>query len=369
MIRSRMVRFTLATVVFLTVLLVLVLLYLKIYGKNVLEKVLSSMLGTKVEFTGLTINPDRYALKFKGVKLPEKIDFKDRSIFSAKNFTVFLDKRELKEKRKIAIDEILIEEGVFTVERNRAGVLNISGLPGKKRSIQTGVAYANEPEPTGLYSFASSIRKLIIKDSVIEFKDHFIYDVPFIVTCEDFSADITSMRKPLKKTGYIPIFCELSCTIPSDRYGKGEIAIDTDLSVYKYMYDADMTVTLRRVDLMRFFPYIEKYTPFSISDGLASSDTKFELRNNRINSITNVVFHRLRLVSEPGSRDGQFLQTSVSRLLPYLTSRQGEILFDFVIRGPANQPEVSLGPQVRSAMSSAVMGEVGSALQGLQGLQ
>jgi len=123
------------------------------------------------------------------------------------------------------------------------------------------------------------------------------------------------------------------------------------------------TLDTSNVDLMQFLPYFESYTPFSFREGLFSSHTTFEMHNNMISSPTTMVFHKLSLLVGPGMENAQFFTTSVNKLVPYLTSGSGEIVFDFIINGPVQSPQANLGPRVKQAVGMAAMEELGRMLQ------
>ena len=85
-----------------------------------------------------------------------------------------------------------------------------------------------------------------------------------------------------------------------------------------------------------------------------------------LNSLTMMVFHKLKLETDPEKKNTEFLQVAVNKLEPYLTSGNGEIIFDFIIKGPVEKPSVSIGPKVKIAIGMAVMEEVIKQLQRMQ---
>ena len=61
-----------------------------------------------------------------------------------------------------------------------------------------------------------------------------------------------------------------------------------------------------------------------------------------------------------------FLQVAVDKLKPYLMSGRGEVIFDFVIKGPVEKPSINIGPKVKYAIGFAVMDEIINQLQKMQ---
>lgn len=345
-------------------------LFFSFYGKSMVENALSKALGANVRFEGFSINLRDYTVDFKGVSVPGKIDFGDKAMFNAEKFTVTLDKEKFNRNREVVFDQIVIEKGTLHIERDRKGVFNVSYGNMVEPRPEAGVAYAAEPQPLGLYNFAKIMRKLTIKDSVVEFKDYYLYGEPYMITFNNFNLDVISGQETKPYEGYIPLKGTLSFTVPSSQYSRsGNVFLSANVNAYKYLVDAQASIKTNYIDAMQFKPYFENYTPFIFMEGLFSSNTDFSMQNSVINSLTTMVFHRLRLMVNPNKQNAQFLHTSANRLLPYLTSQSGDVVFDFVIKGPIDHPEASLGPRVQEAVSAVVMEEIGRVLQGLQKIQ
>jgi len=347
-----------------------VLLFFKLYGKNIVESALSKALGVKVRFEGLSVNLADYTVNFKGMKIPAKPGFREKTAFGAEKFSITLDREQFNKNRKIVFEKIFIERGTLHIERNQRGTFNISNTnspPGGE-----GVAYADvsvptpgipAPKPTALYDFAKGVKNLVIRDSVVEFKDSYLYGVPYTITGDNVNLSVTSESMP----GFMSVNGTLSFTVPNNRYGAdGRVFISGTSAVYEYMANMDITMETNNIDLMQFQPYFEKYTPFYFTEGLFSSNTKFEIHDNSIRSLTTMVFHRLSLGVKPGMQNTVFLKTSVNRLIPYLTTGSGGVVFDFTLSGPISDPQGGLGPQVRKAIGMVVTEEALKILQQLQ---
>ena len=367
--KTKVKRFFIAVLLLFFVLAAAAFLFLKIFGKGILETVLSDMLGTKIKFNSFSMNLVENTFYFGGLSLPAGPNFGNRPVFSAAKFTVILDREALENDRKIVIERIVIENGILYIERNKKGAFNIAYNAADERRPKGGMAYTDTPKPGGLYKFASNVRRLSIKNSAVEFKDYYIYEVPFTVSCVNFDLDFDAGKKVTHPSEWIPVRCRAGFAIPGNRYAReGGVFLDASIAIYKFMMDVEITAETDHVDITQFFPYLEKYTPFSVNEGLFSSTTNFRMHNNVINSLTTMIFHRLNLIVEPDKQNAEFLQTTANRLLPYLTADTGEIIFDFVMEGPADDPKIDLGPQVRRALGLLTSGTVSRVLQQLQGL-
>ena len=370
--KARIAHVIIVIAIFIVVTIAGGFLYLKLYGKGIVENALSKALGVNVRFEGLSLNLRDYKIDFKGVKIPAKAGFKERTAFGAEKFSITLNREELNKNRKIVFDEIYIERGTLRIERDKRGVFNVSynngttSLPGTYMPGREAVAYAAAvpaPKPIALYNFAKGVKKLIIRDSVVEFKDYRLFNMPYTTTLGDVDLDITSKEMP----DSMSVSGTLNFTVPNTRYNAdGRAFIRGSVAVYEHMANMEINMETQNIDLMQFQPYFEKYTPFYFTEGLFSSTTKFEIHNDSMRSLTTMLFHRLRLGVKPGMQNTAFLQTSVSRLIPYLTTGSGEIVFDFTLSGPTNNPQGGLGPQVKRAIGLVVTQEVLNTLQQLQ---
>ncbi len=360
--KRKSIAFIVLTIV---VVIAAVFLYFKFYGKNIFEAKLSEILERKIRFKNFSVRLDKYTVEFENFRVLNKTGFKEKNLFDADKLTLILDRESFKKEKKIVFSEIIVEKGTLHIERNRGGALNLARNYIAPSPFAGSMAYAVTPKPTPIYNFAKNVRKLTIKNSAIEFKDYRIFDVPFGLACDNFNLEVNSSGKIDPGAGGIPIRCSASFNVPNN-YGNGRVSLDVTIWAYEYFSDVDASLNTRAIDLMQFFPYLDKYTPFSFREGVFSSKTSFKLQNNNINALATMVFHRLSLHMKPGMQNAQFFQIATDKLLPYLTSGRGEVIFDFVVTGPLDKPRVGPGPQLMAAISMAAVNEISSILQGLK---
>lgn len=365
--RRRAVKIIIWMIVIIVVIIASVLLYLKLYGKNIIEARLSDVLGRPIKFESVSLDIKNYTVEFKGFRIPARLGFKGKDLFQVDKLTLILDKDKFNKDRKVVFDQITVKSGILHVERNNRGALNIATDNIDKSRYEKGIAYADisipKPQPMLLYKFTKGVKKLIIKDSIIKFTDSYIYGVPYQLNCDNFNLDLASGEMP----EFMSLTGALSFAIPNRSYNvDGKVFVDISMAVYEYMSNMEINVNTQHIDVMQFQPYFEEYTPFYFNEGLFSSTTKFEIHSNAMRSLTTMAFHRLKLLLKPGMQNTQFLDENVNKLVPYLTSQSGDIIFDFTISGPVSNPQFGLGPKVKYAMTMVAVEEVGKALQQLQ---
>jgi len=333
--------------------------YFRVFGKNFVEKALSKALDSDIRFESFTLDLPKYTATFTNITLPGK----DRVLGAKYNLTanklvLLFDKGRFQKRRAIIFEKITVKNAVLHIERGeaRGGVLPFK--IGKNIPFKKGVkGVLGTPKPSAFYSFGNMVKNISIKDSTIEFVDRDILGAPYTIIFDDFNAEITA--KPQEKSsGSMPIVCQASFRIPSQNFAPGRVNIDGVITAYKYMEDIQARVNTQSVDITIFGPYINRYTPFIIRQGIFSSRTNFELLNTRINSLTTMEFYTLSLAVDPSKEGASFLNTSVDKLVPYLTSKSGSLIFDFTVKGGEGALTYGLGPQVKDAIGMAITSEI-----------
>ncbi len=372
--RRRAVRIIVWIITIIAAIMIAIFLYLKLYGKGIIENKLSSVLGRPIKFESFSLDLNNYSVEFNEFRIPAKAGFKDKDLFRADQLIVMLDKEKFRKERKVIFESITVANALLHIERNKRGALNTAhNLPetrsgGLSFSDLEANAYAAIPKPnaTLLYKFAKGVKKLAIRDSVIEFTDQHIYGVPYTLTCGNFNLTLTSGEMP----DFMSLTGTLAFMIPASRYTvEGKVLANVSMAVYEHVANMEINVDTQHVDVMQFQPYFEQYTPFYFKEGLFSSTTKLEMHQNVIRSLTTMAFHKLQLLLKPGMQNTQFLNENVNKLVPYLTSGSGDIIFDFTISGSPASPQFGLGPKVKYAITMVAVEEVGKVLQQLQRLQ
>ena len=347
-------------------------IYMEFYGKQLLEAKLSDVLGAKLKFSGVSLDLSKYSVNFRGFTIPAEIGFENKAIFHAEKFILVFDKGKFEKEKKIAISEVIIDKGVFDIERNQKGIFNMAGFGNSQYSHkETGIAWAGE-NIMPIYNFAKNARRLLVKNSAVNFKDYYISQQPYAVTCRNFAADIRMAPENEPLHGLIPVSFKLSLEIPKGAApagAPGAVFMEGNAAVYKNKVDTEFAIDTQDIDVMQFLLYFNNYTPFTFYGGEFDSNTKVAMHNNVLNSPTTMVWRRLNLAIDQGRENTSFLEASVKKLVPYLTSGAGEITFDFVIKGSVENPEVGIGPKVKMAIGMSVMDEVGDILQQLQKLK
>jgi len=340
-----------------------VVFYLKFFGKANIEQMLSKMLGSRIKFQNVSFDLNKGLVDFKGFTVLNKIGFEE-NIFKADKFTVSIDKERFKKDKTLVLQEVVVENGVLTIERNRRGVFNIALADKEAGPDFGGIAYAAEaPSAGSLYNLAKNFKSVVIKNSIINFKDSYISQTPFTCYCDKLNFQF---RTGPASGGNIGATCDMASRIPMANTNNGSVSFQANMAIYPERVDMEGSLETHYINLMLFHQYLDRYTPFYFTSGSFGSTTTFRMHNNVIDSLTTMLFKNLGFRTQPGMENAQFLQTSVNRLAPYLQSQQGGLYFDFVIKGPLRKPQAELGPRVKFAIGMVALEEFGKAMQQLQ---
>jgi hypothetical protein len=340
--------------------------YVAFFGKGTIEQMISKALGSQVKFQGMSFNLNKGLVNFTGFTVLNKIEFEE-NIFKADKFVVSINKERFEKDKTLIMEEIFIEKGVLTIERNRAGTFNIASIGDEESPWHEAVAYAAETASNiRLYDFVSTCKKITITDSTLNFKDYHISRQPFFFFFDNMNLEFSS--SPVRP-GNVGANCRLNMRVPMQSGRHGSVSLQLAMSIYPERADMEGNLSTKDINLMLFNAYFDRYTPFSFNNGLFNSTTQFRMHNNIIDSPTTMVFRGLKLYIKPGMEKAQFLQTAVNKLAPYLMSQQGDLYFDFVIKGPVEKPQAGLGPKVKFAIGMVALEELSKAMQQLQQLQ
>lgn len=342
--------------------------YMKLYGDAHIKKALSELAGARVEFKSAAINLNKQEASFRGFSVASQIGF-DKDIFNADTFTIILNKEKLEKEKKVVFDRVYVKGAKLNIIRDGKGTLNLvrpnvntARLKEPLFSLESIAHAAETPSKNALYDILKSLRNIRIEDSSITFEDHFRMNKPYTIWFDRFSSDISSNDTG---SGYLSTAMTASLRLPQKSGGDGWFGMKAGMAVYPDKTNIEFSAETGNINPMIFMPYFQRNTPFSFEGGRFGSRTDFRMHDGNIDSLTTMHFSDLRLLINAHDQNAQFLQVSISRLTPYLRSGNN-IVFDFVVKGDARNPQFGIGPKVKFAIGMVVMEEMSKAIQQMQ---
>ena len=119
------------------------------------------------------------------------------------------------------------------------------------------------------------------------------------------------------------------------------------------------------IDFLVFEPYYDKYSPLVFKKGRLSGTLIFDFDNGNIGSMNEVYLKDILFYIKRGYETAEYLETTVQDLVRYFTSSQGEIIFDFKIKGDMSAPKVYLGPISKRAVASMAIEKISGAIEAI----
>lgn len=333
------------------ILTIAVSLTIKFYGNHIIKTALSTIYKAPISFKNVSFDFKKGLAQFKGFSMASTLNLSE-TLFNAEKFILKFDRDKLIKNKEFVIEELVVEKGIFTLTRDKTGKINLVTRT-EQKNFFTPNLYAATLDNNSL-AFLQKIKNCRISNSTFLFRDYYIENGPCVITFKNVNIDFTPLKTVIR------------FNIPQSRYRDGEVFLLANTPYLNSFLEINILIETKFIDFTNFSPYITKYTPFSLQKALASTITDFRLQNNTINSTTTMTFHELGLYVNQGKENAQFLATSVNKIVPYLRSGKGEIIFDFIIKGPLFNPEIALGPQTKHALGLLMLDEMGNFLKNLQ---
>ncbi|HPM42557.1 MAG TPA: hypothetical protein PLV52_01860 [Candidatus Omnitrophota bacterium] len=121
--------------------------------------------------------------------------------------------------------------------------------------------------------------------------------------------------------------------------------------------------TASGLDLLVFKPYYDKLSPFDFKRGRFSGTLVFDFDNGNIGSTNEIRLRDLSFSIKEGFEGSSVWGTPVSELARYFTSPQGDIVFDFKLKGDMSNPKMELGPISKRALTAMAVDKVSQVLR------
>lgn len=329
-------------------------LYMKFHGKTLVESALSSMVGLEVKYKSAAIDIDKGSLSLKGVTVADRMA-PGHHFLKIEKLDLAINKNRFIKEKIIVVERARLDGAALALERAKNGSFNI------RLDRRKGPGSGNSP-----FDILGRFKEITIVNSKVMFTDYRIARKAAVSVFYDLNAQFRAAG-----TGgdVIRANCSAQALIPSGRYSSGTLAVRAGMAIYKDKVNLDAQIDAHSVDITFLCPYINKYTPFIFRSGLFSSASDIRLYNNSIYSPTTVIFHAIDMSVKPYAPNALFLNAGLDKLVPYLESRRGDLIFDFYLQGTPGNIKPGVGPRVSAAIGMATQAEMMKILQQLQRLQ
>lgn len=270
------------------------------------------------------------------------------------------------------IVEPSFKKPVLNIERLKDGKTNIDEMKGYIESpVPPKKIPAHEPEAAVFSRVKNLTQKIIgdktlpdliklpqtfiVKEGEVLFIDRVPYSKPHLLTFENIDAELS-----LRLDDSYSKILNLSSTGRGDLNGnKNEVIKWT---IFLNPTTPKLTMSNRfevsNADILTFEPYYDRFSPFIFKRGAVSGTLVFDFDNGNIGSTNEVRISDFLFYIKRGYENEAFWETNVQDLAKYFTSSQGDIVFDFKIKGEMSKPEFHLGPISKKALVSMAVGKI-----------
>ena len=177
----------------------------------------------------------------------------------------------------------------------------------------------------------------------------------YITTIDNIRASITL---DLKK-GYKGVdFVKTKGSGEINSYPNQHIDWDTGYDPTRERLTMSNTFNIRNLDFIHFAPYYDKFSPFVFTKGRASGELVFNFDNGDIGSTNELRLSNLTFTQKKEHSFNQYWPTGGDDLYKYFSSSEGEVVFDFKIKGPMEDPKFYLGSKTKRALTRMVFGKI-----------
>ena len=250
---------------------------------------------------------------------------------------------------QLRIAAIVIEDGYVSALR---------GTDGKLRVVPS---LLEQPAPQGGQGAVApplTIGRIELRNSALGFYDATLRGkraAPFEIRLENLAAHVTALSFPkLDEMSQLM----LDGTLKGAR-GDGHLHIEGALRLADLT--ADLTTTLRDVDLVALQPYLIKAAETGVKRGTLALDLHATVKERRLHAPGSITLKQLEL----DNRSNSFMGMPRSAVVSLMKDRQGLITAKFVLEGKLDDPQFSLNENMATRFGASVAESLGISIEGI----
>jgi hypothetical protein len=344
----------------------------ELFDKSI-DKLLEDNLPWYIDIAGIKVDLNDKTILIDGFKLRNPEGFKNRylvEILSISSSYSQIDEKNI--LKGIALSSIELSEARIFVERDMHGVINLEKMenvlhdtrpkkePGVKARLFGFISYFLGPVKN--ISQLLQIEPLFnINKGKLFFEDYYIDDTVYITSIENINAVISlDLKRDFKGIDYLR---SRGHGLVNAKPGQS-LTWATEYDPTKEKFTMNNTLDIQNVDFTHFEPYYDRYSPFTFKKGRASGRLIFNFDNRQIGSDNEVLFSGLDIEQKKDHSFNRFWPTGADDLYKYFSSERGDIVFDFKIKGPMEEPRFYLGSKTKRALAYMVFDKVTSTIFG-----
>jgi hypothetical protein len=337
-----------------------------IFDKGI-DSLIENNLPSYAELESLDVNLDTRVIIIKGFKLKNPKGFKNSYFIEVpkidSSYSLVDEKNILK---GISLNNIELSNARIFVERDINGITNIERMESVLQDIRPKQKPGIKDKLFGIILYflgpIKDISQLLhidpeftINNGSVFFEDYHIVNEGLYTNIENIKGKISlDLKKGFKGIDYLR---SNGSGLVNAKPGQ-LLNWVTDYNPTREKLTMNNTFDIENVDFTHFEPYYDKYSPFIFRKGRASGRLVFNFDNGQIGSDNEIFFSGLDIVQKKDHSFNRFWPTGADDLFKYFSSESGDIVFDFKIKGPMDDPRFYLGSKTKRALAYMVFDKV-----------
>jgi hypothetical protein len=342
----------------------------KLFDKSI-DKLLEDNLPWYIDLVGIKVDLKDKTILIDGFKIRNPEGFNKQYLLEipkVRSSYSLIDERNI--FKGIALSSIELSEACIFIERDQHGVVNLEKMdsvlhdtrpkekPGIKSRLLAFFSYFLSPVKN--ISQLLQIEPLFnINNGKLFFQDYYIGKKVYVTSIESINGTISlDLKEDFKGIDYLR---SRGHGLVNAKPGQ-VISWVTEYDPTQEKLTASNTFDIQNVDFTHFEPYYDRYSPFTFKKGKASGRLVFNFDNGEIGSDNEVLFSGLDIEQKKDHSFNKFWSTGSDDLYKYFSSEEGDIVFDFKIKGSMDEPRFYLGSKTKRALAYMVFDKVTSTI-------
>ncbi|MDD5504064.1 MAG: DUF748 domain-containing protein [Candidatus Omnitrophica bacterium] len=339
-----------------------------------LDRIIRASIPSYARIQELSLDMPNRLITAKGLTVANPYGFKNDIFLQIENISLSYEQTDSRNILSgITLKNIKASGVKVFLEKNSLGLFNAAKMEAVLNSKNHGKSavgiWANiTARAAGFFAPKIDINQLLrlepvfdIDNGAVFFNDYFIDSEGYRASVEKISAKASAV---LKRGGR-----DIS-SINFDGSGiiNNEPGRILSLSA---MYDFSKShpvlnnnINIKNADIKSFGPYYDEFSPFIFHAGTVSGRLVINIDNELIDSSNELVFSNLELENKKNHGFNRFWPSGADDLYSYFSSEQGDILFDFKVKGAIDKPEFYLGPKTKQALAYMVIDKIAGVISG-----
>ncbi len=332
------------------------------------DKMLQDYLPEYVEIDDLKIDLNEQTVLIKGFRVRNPAGFSNPYLIEIENISSSYSQLDEKNILKgLSLSSIELFRMRVFLERDSGNTLNIQKMEsvlkharaekpqGIKSWIQSFILYLSGPVKN-IDQFLKIHPVFNINNGALFFRDYYIDNKQgYPTSIENIQGAMQlGIDKDFKSINHIASQGRGLVNARPGQFLSWEIEYDPT----REKLSMSNTFDIERVDFTHFRPYYDKFSPFIFRAGKASGRLVFNFEDAEIGSSNEVFFSGLIIEQKQDHSFNRFWPSGADDLYRYFSSEQGDIVFDFKIKGPMAEPKFYLGSKTKRALAYMVVQKV-----------